>query len=465
LKGLAVKKSRKWIIVIIVVLVGGGLIQVGLQTRAKNSKAATSVRLEHPKLFTLTESISAPGEIEAQTNVEISAKVSARILALPFEEGDRVTKGDPNATPPIPASVLVRLDSRDLESRLRSAVANRDAQAAQIRVEEERTGGLCQNLISLELQLKQRERDLARQAQLLKSQDVSQSAYDEAKLTFEQLKTQVEAQNHTCTASQVNLEVLQHRLDAADAGIEQANEALTHTTITAPIDGIITRLNAEVGEIVMTGTMNNAGTVILEVADLSRMLVVAQVGEADVGKLATKQKAKVTVQAFPDDTFYGNLDTIALKHRMSNTGTKYYRTEILLDDDPNVAMLYTGLTAHVEIETLTHENVLIVPSQAVLAHEIDDLPLEIRKLPEVEKDKTVTIVVYRFIDGKAKVTPVTLGSGNLTHRIITAGLCEEDKIVIGPYRVLDDLKNDQAIKDEELEPSKDKADPNDANDK
>ena len=183
-----------------------------------------------------------------------------------------------------------------------------------------------------------------------------------------------------------------------------------------------------------------------------------------VGKMQVKQKAEITVQAFPDDTFYGNLDTIALKHRMSNTGTKYYRTEILLNDDPNVARLYTGLTAHVEIETLTHENVLTVPSQAVLARKIDDLPLKIRKLPEVEKDKTVTIVAYRFIDGKAKATPVTLGSGNLTHSIITAGLSAEDQIVIGPYRVLDGLKHDQAVKDEELDDSKDKADPNDAND-
>ncbi|NQV32772.1 MAG: efflux RND transporter periplasmic adaptor subunit, partial [Phycisphaeraceae bacterium] len=335
------KKSRKWIIGIIGVLLVGGLIQVGLQKKAKSAKAATSVRLEHPQLNILIESISAPGEIEAQTNVEISAKVSARVLALPFDEGDRVTKGDPNAVPPIPPSVLVRLDDKDLKSRLRSAEANRQAQAAQIQVEAERTSGQCRSLEGLELQLKQRERDLARQAQLLASQDVSQSAYDEAKLTFEQLRTQVESQNHTCAASQLNLGVLQYRLDAADAGIEQAKEALAHTIITSPIDGIITRLNAEVGEIVMTGTMNNAGTVILEVADLSRMLVVAQVGEADVGKMRVKQKAEITVQAFPDDTFYGSLDTIALKHRMSNTGTKYYRTEILLNDDPNVAKLYT----------------------------------------------------------------------------------------------------------------------------
>ncbi|MCF7974027.1 MAG: efflux RND transporter periplasmic adaptor subunit [Phycisphaerae bacterium] len=459
------KKSRKWMIAIVVLLTVGGLIYTGWRQRAKNSQAATSVRLEHPKLDVLIESISAPGEIEPQTNVEISAKVAARILALPFDEGDRVTKGDPNAVPPIPASVLVRLDDKDLKSRLQSAEANRQAQAAQIKVEMERVNGQCQSLAGLELQLKQAERDLARQAQLLESQDVSQSAYDQAKLKFDELQTQVEGQNHSCTASQLNLEVLQHRLDAADAEIEQAKDALGYTTITSPIDGIITRLNAEVGEIVMTGTMNNAGTVILEIADMSRMLVVAQVGEADVGKMRAGQKAKVTIQAFPDDTFYGSLDTIALKHRMSANGTKYYRTEILLESDPNVAKLYTGLTAHVEIETFTHENVLIVPSQAVLGYTVDDLPLEVRDLPEVEKDKTVTTVAYRFVDGKAKVTPVTLGSGNLTHRIITSGLSEADQIVVGPYRVLDKLKHDQPLKDETLDASKDKADLKDPNGK
>jgi multidrug efflux pump subunit AcrA (membrane-fusion protein) len=150
---------------------------------------------------------------------------------------------------------------------------------------------------------------------------------------------------------------------------------------------------------------------------------------------------------------------------MSANGTKYFRTEILLENDPNVAKLYTGLTAHVDIETFTHENVLIVPSQAVLGYPVDDLPLAVRDLPEVEKDKTVTTVAYRLVDGKAKVTPVTLGSGNLTHRIITSGLSEADQVVVGPYRVLDKLKHDQPLKDEALDASKDKADLKDSNDK
>jgi len=261
--------------------------------------------------------------------------------------------------------------------------------------------------------------------------------------------------------------VLQHNLEVADAAIDQAREALSHTVITSPINGVITRLDAEVGEMVIMGTMNNPGTVIMEVADLSTMLLVAQVDEADVGKLAVGQKATVYVQAFPDEEFEGTVDSIALKHRMSATATKYFRTEILLKGD--VRKLYSGLTAHVDIETIKHDDVLNVPSQAVLGLPMDDLPLEIRdKSPEVDKNKTFVTVVYRLVDGKAVVTPVKIAESNLTHTIIESGISEEEKIVVGPYKVLESIKNGQLIQDErEAKDKKDdkaKADGQDSND-
>jgi HlyD family secretion protein len=198
---------------------------------------------------------------------------------------------------------------------------------------------------------------------------------------------------------------------------------------------------------VIMGTMNNPGTVILEVADLSTMLLVAQVDEADVGKMAVGQKATVHVQAFPDEEFKGVVDSIALKHRLSTTGTKYFRTEILLQGD--VKKLYSGLTAHVDIETLKHGDVLNIPSQAVLGRAVDSLPLEIRdNSAEVDKTKTYATVVYRYIDGKAIVTPVKIGQSNLTHTIIESGITPEDKIIVGPYKVLESIKHDQMIKDE-----------------
>jgi HlyD family secretion protein len=264
---------------------------------------------------------------------------------------------------------------------------------------------------------------------------------------------------------------LKHNLEVADAGIEQARDALSHTIITSPIDGVITRLDAEVGEMVIMGTMNNPGTVIMEVADLSTMLLVAQVDEADVGKLALGQKATVHVQAFPDEEFQGVIDSIALTHRISATATKYFRTEILLQGD--VKKLYSGLTAHVDIETIKHENVLNLPSQAVLGAEVDSLPLEIRdNSPEVDKAKTYVPVVYRYIDGKAVVTPVQIGQSNLTNTIIKSGVTEKDKVVVGPYKVLESIKHDMLIQDEREAQAKTKdtkaatteEDANDAND-
>jgi HlyD family secretion protein len=466
-----VKKSRIIIIVILVILVAVVGMGMMVKKRMGGSHHPTTVRVEHPKQGELVEFVSAPGEIEPKTNVEISAKVSARIVALPYDEGDTVTCGDPNANPPIPPSVLVRLDSKDLETRLTSAEAGRAAQVAQAEVEKARIASQRASITGTEASLKQAERDLDRKRELLASKDIAQATFDQVSAQRDELKAQLEAAKQTLLSAQLNLEVLKHNLEAADAGIEQAREAISNTVITSPINGTITRLDAEVGEMVIMGTMNNPGTVIMEVADLSTMLLVAQVDEADVGKLALGQKATVYVQAFPDEEFEGTVDSIALKHRLSSSGTKYFRTEILLHGD--VKKLYSGLTAHVDIETIKHENVLYVPSPAVLGRPVDDLPLEIREnSAEVDKNKTYATVVYRYVDGKAVITPVKIGQSNLTHTIIESGITEEDKIVVGPYKVLESIRNDQMVQDEreakekqQSEDSKaDHAAPGDAND-
>ncbi len=405
------------------------------------------VRIEKPTRGRLLEFVSAPGQIEPRTSVEISAKITARITDLPYDEGDRVTAGDPNAVPPVPASVVVRLDSKDLESQLLSAQAARAAQAAQIEVDKARVAAQKATLTGLEASLKQAERDFLRQKKLLETHDVSEAAYDAAKLAFEDLKSQVEAARHTLKAAELNLVVLKHNLEAADARIEQAKEALSYTTITSPIDGVVTRLNAEVGELVITGTMNNPGTVIMEIADLSQMVLVAEVDEADVSKLRKGQKAVIGVDAFEDHEFTGVVDSIALAHTMSFTRTKYYRTEILIDSCDQ--KLSSGQTAHVDIETKVHEDVLKLPSQAVLGKEIDLLPVEVRDNSDlVDPNKTYATVVFRAVEGKAVITPVKIGHSDLTHTIIEAGLTEEDDVIVGPYNILEKLVHEQAIRDE-----------------
>jgi len=468
-----VKKSHIIIITVIVTLVAVSAVWIFIRIKTSASRKPTVVRIEKAQRGELIEFVSAPGEIEPRINVEISAKVSARITELPYKEGDIVTGGNTDTNPPVPASVLVRLDDKDLQSRLLSAQASYSAQTAQLEVEKARISSQQAGLIGLDASLKQAQRDLERQKGLLESQDISQATFDQSKLKFDELKSRYNSTKHTLDAAELNLVVMQHNLEAAGAGVTQAKEALSYTTITSPIDGVVTRINAEAGEMVIPRIGNNPGNVIMEVADLSTMLLVAQVDEADVGKLRVGQKATVYVQTFPDDEFKGVVDSIALTHRISpSTATKYFRTEILLEGE--VKKLFSGLTAHVDIETIKHENVLNVPSQAVLGRAIDNLPLDIREnCPEVDKEKTFTPVVYRYIDGKAVVTPVKIGPSNLTNTIIKSGITEEDKIVVGPYKVLEGIKHDQKIRDErEVETEKKKkangaeagADANDASD-
>ncbi|HPC95460.1 MAG TPA: efflux RND transporter periplasmic adaptor subunit [Sedimentisphaerales bacterium] len=445
-----VRSARVLVILLVIVLVlgvlgGGGFVLV--RGRGSAANKATVVRVEEARIGELIEIVSAPGEIEPKINVEISAKTSGRIVELPYAEGATVTKGDPDADPPIPPSVLVRLDAKDLESRLLSAQASRAAQAAQIEVEKARISSQAANLMAQEATVEKARRDYERQCALLRTNDVSQVTCDDARFKLEELESQLEGARHNLEAARLNLKVLEHNLQVADEGIAQAKEALSYTTITSPIDGVITRINAEVGEMVVTGMMNNPGTKILEVGDLSEMLVVAQVDESDVGKLRVGQAARVHIQAWPDKVFPGKVRAIALSQDVGTQGAKYYETEVLLIDPSE--RIFTGMTADVDIEVAKHEEVLVLPSQAVLGREVDSLPIDIRdQLSEEERSKTFATVVYRFIDGKAVITPVRIGASNATHTIIEAGISPGEKIIVGPFKELEKLQHNQSVKDE-----------------
>ena len=220
------KKSHIVIVAVIVTVLLVSVIGMQVLMKIRALSKGIVVRIEQAQRGELIEFVSAPGEIEPKTKVELSAKVMARIVALPYEEGDIVTCGNPDANPPVPASVLVSLDAKDLESQLLSAQAGRSAQEAQIEVEKSRVAGQQAGLVGLEASLKQAERDLERQKGLLKSQDISQATFDQTQLKVDDLKAQYEAANHTLEAAKLNLVVLKHHLEAADARIAQAKEIL-----------------------------------------------------------------------------------------------------------------------------------------------------------------------------------------------------------------------------------------------
>ena len=438
---------RKLLIVVIVLVVLVGLL-AGAGVVISRSRAAggegqtTAVQLYAVVPEELVERVSAPGTIEPQTHVSISARVAARVAGLPVEEGDRVAVGD----------VLVRLDAADLEAVLASADAHCAAQEAQIAVQVAEIAGQRAQLEGVRAALNEARRDLQRQRDLLTSGDTSESLVEQAQRRTDELDAQLRAAEHNLRAAELRRSVLQHNLRAAEADIARARDALSYTTITSPIDGVVTRLNAKAGELVVTGTMNNPGTVILEVADLSRMLMVAEVDEADIGAIAVGQQAEVRLQAYDDEPFAGTVESIALAEEYARDGTRHYPVKILLD--PSERRIYSGLTGEADIFTRRHAGVLTVPSQAVLARRTEDLPVEIRRdNPQVDPEKVYTSVVYRFADGRAVVTPVVVGPSSLTRTVIEAGLARDERVVIGPYKVLEALSHDQKLRDENVPPA------------
>ena len=120
---------------------------------------------------------------------------------------------------------------------------------------------------------------------------------------------------------------------------------------------------------------------------------------------------------------------------------RYFKSEILLDTKGQ--RIISGLNADVDIQTATHKDVVMVPTQAVLGRPLDQFPAGIRNAPEVDATKTTQTVVYRLVNGKALITPVTVGASDVTRTVIKSGLKEGDPVITGPFKVLDTLANDQ----------------------
>ncbi len=444
---------KKFLIIVIIVssIIGVlgllGWAGYALQSKMKAKLPSTEVRVECPQRGNLTEYITAPGLVEPKRKVEISAKISARVVSIPVEEGDKVFKGTDSGDTAKEATLLIKLDASDLDAGLRSAQARRAAQAARIEVARAEITSKKANIEACKARLEQMTRKLDREKNLLASHDVSQSTVDETQSLFDEQQAQLIIVENDLKTTELNLLVMEHELEAADAEISRAVQDLTYTTIMAPMDGIVTKINAEEGEMVMTGTMNNPGTVIMEVADLSQMLVLVQVDQTDISKVLVGQKAKVEFQAWPDRFFEGVVEKKALALTMGRSG-EYYEVEVLLLNTSGQEVL-SGLSADVDVETATYQEVLLVPSQAILAREVDALPVEIRDTsPLVDAKKTYASVIYRYIEGEAVVTPVKIGQSDTSNTIVLEGLTEQDKIITGPFKILTTLTHKQKVKDE-----------------
>ncbi len=401
------------------VLVAGGVAVMASPIGAKlrgagdGADSATVVTIEAAGRGDLSRTVSAPGSIEPRTLIKISSQVSAKVLAVPFREGEMVKAGD----------VVVRLDPQNLVATMDSAKAGLKAQEASL-------GGAEAGLILARLQFERLEG-------LLETGDTTQAELDAARASYLQAKS--------------NMLVTEQGIEQAKAQIERAQKDLDNTVISSPIDGVLTALNIEVGETVIVGTTNNPGSVIMEIADLSQMLLKAAVDEANIAPVKIGQDATVYIHAYKDREYTGKVTKIGLKRQVGNDGTGTFEVEVVLDLAEGET-LYSGLTASTDITVEHFYDEIVVPSQAVVDRRVEDLPKEIREGNElVDIEKTFVRCVYRVIDGKTVVTPVAVGPSDLTTTVVTDGLEEGELVVVGPYRELVSIAHDQEVRDAESE--------------
>jgi HlyD family secretion protein len=257
------------------------------------------------------------------------------------------------------------------------------------------------------------------------------------------------------TKAAASLEMSEHELSESEANRRSLEQNLDYTEIRAPIDGVIVDLEVEVGEIVIAGTTNLPGTVLMRVADLKRMRVRASVDETDVLLVEPGQPTQIYLQAEQQKPFPGVVD------RVAPSGTKLGEVvsfETFIKIEKQHESLRAGLTATVEVEVRRVENALSVPVQAVVHRRRKDLPdrADIResaerqaRLPgEKAREAEARYLKIVFVkDGDvARARPVETGLSDERRVEILSGVDPDDQIIVGPFRVLDELKDEQRVK-------------------
>jgi HlyD family secretion protein len=384
---------KKWIIgsVITVVVVGA----IGAKVASGGNKGV-EVRIEPVARRDLVATVTASGKIKPKTKVDISADITGRIIALPVVEGQRVHKGD----------LLVRIDPSTFEATVaRSEALLASAQAAEIQSNANRD---------------QAERALARYKEL-RSQSptlVSDEQLEQAQTSFD--------------------------VAAARASLQESRDQLAKTVLRSPMDGQVTRVAVEAGEVAVPGTFSRETGLLLTVSDMSVIQVNVQVDETDVVRLALGDSAEVTIDAYPDTTFSGRVTKIAQSSVSLTAATASsdravdYDVEVTLDNPP--PDVRPDLSATAKIVTDTRKDALSIPIIALTVRE--NTPISTETAPQdTTQGKKETEGVFVVRGGIAQFRPVKVGIAGAEHFEVLDGLQAGDSIVAGPYQAIRDLKD------------------------
>jgi HlyD family secretion protein len=365
----------------------------------------------------LTSEVSASGIIEPKLKVNISSNVIGQIVSLTVKEGQDVKKGD----------FLLQVDPQRYKAEV-------DSWAAQVRIAKI-------NVEQAEVTLKESESNLNRIRSLYEQQIASESELEQATIKYE--------------SAQVQLKSAKEQVRQNEANLERAKDELAKTTFNAPMTGVVSKLNAEEGENVITGTMNNPGTVIMIISDMSEVLAKVNVDETDINQVKIGQKCEITVDAVENKVYKGKVTDIA-SSASKDQEVSVFEVEIMISNpDEN---LKPGMSARAEIETNYRKNIITIPLQAVVEREIDEKESKTNRQGEgisisVSSSNEKQEVVFIIKDGKAVQVPVKTGISSTSDIEILSGIQKGDSVITGPYRTLKKLKDsdDVKIKEEKKE--------------
>jgi len=392
---------KKLLIILSVVSLIVVIVLVNLQSKREK---AVKVSVENVMADDLAAIISASGEVKPKKSVNISAQIPGRVIKIAVEEGQLVQEGD----------FLLKLEATQYE-------ANAERDQAYIH-------SLKAELIKAAAYLKRDENNLRRQKNLWDKQLISQEELDAAT-----------AQHDISKASQ---EATTYQIRQAQASLKSTLDNIEKTVYVAPIAGIIASLQVEEGETALVGTMNNPGTVLMTIADLSVMEVEVEVDETDVVALELGHPAEVQVDAFPDRIIAGTVTEIgssALVKITASEESRDFKVVITLEDPPD--NLKPGLSASADIITAERKGVLAVPISALISRE--DPNSSGRK----SRDQVEGIYVVDP-DSRVMFTPVQKGIMGELKIEITSGLESGQTIVVGPYSALRQLEDGVLVKPE-----------------
>ncbi len=393
-------------------------------------KEITEVTLQELKLRDITEIVSVTGKIQPEKEVKISPDVSGEITEMFVKEGDSVVKGQ----------LLLRINPELYESNLNQMLANLDNAKAAL------AGSEAQELRA-KTALNLAESNFKRQQKLYDQKVISDQEWENARLQYEQQKTEAIVAAKNKLAAVYNVKSLDARLD-------EVRKTLGRTSIYAPESGIITQLNSEKGERVV-GTAQMAGTEMMRISNLNSMEVEVNINENDVVRVHKGDFADVRVDAYPDRTFKGVVTEIANSAKFNATQNMTeqvtnYVVKIRLDRESYADLITTqrknpflpGMTASADIKTLSKKQVVALPIAALtnrnpyaLSNEGSETAAPALSNNNENSDKVfIPGKTYVFVveNNKVKAVEVSTGIQDIDYFEITKGLKAGDKVIAEP---------------------------------